>query len=378
MCKRLESDSPLASIVMSSYNYARYLPQAIDSTLAQTYRPLEIIVVDDGSTDQSPDIIRSYGDQVMAIFKANGGQASAWNAGYARSKGCALFFMDSDDLLLPTAVERAMERFVDPLVVKVHWHAWEIDAEGRISKEPGFMQLEEGNLRGQLLAEGPYGYVWPPTTQNAWRRSFLELVMPMPESEYRISPDLYLAALVPLYGNIALLSEPQSFWRGHGVNASYQNTFEDRLRAGLERDDLCLKTLARHCAKLGLAAERDKWEKQMWYRQIDLAIKDIDQVIPPGQSFILVDQDEWACGQEIKGRHCVPFPEKDGLYWGYPESDAVGIAEVERVRAKGVGFMVFAWPHMWWREYYTELTEYLERSCKRLLANDRVAIYDMR
>src|SRR5215469_1766841 len=81
------SKLPLASIVISSYNYGRFLPDAIDSALGQTYSRTEVIVVDDGSADHSREVIAGYGERVLPLWKDNGGQASALNAGYRASKG---------------------------------------------------------------------------------------------------------------------------------------------------------------------------------------------------------------------------------------------------------------------------------------------------
>jgi glycosyltransferase involved in cell wall biosynthesis len=94
------------SIVIDNYNYARFLRQAIDSALAQAYRPLEVVVVDDGSTDDSAEIMRSYGDKICAVFKENGGQGSAFNAGFARSTGEIVALLDADDYLKPGAIEQ--------------------------------------------------------------------------------------------------------------------------------------------------------------------------------------------------------------------------------------------------------------------------------
>src|SRR5690606_12189934 len=87
-----DSDSPdglpvLVSIIISSHNYERYLAEAIDSALAQDYPRVEVIVVDDGSTDGSRRIIEQYGDRIVPILKAQGGQCSCVNAGFAASRG---------------------------------------------------------------------------------------------------------------------------------------------------------------------------------------------------------------------------------------------------------------------------------------------------
>ena len=102
---------PLATIIITSYNYAAYVGRAIDSALAQTYPQVEVIVVDDGSRDGSAEIIAQYGNRIGSLLKANSGQASAWNAGFNLSHGDVICFLDSDDVLLPTAMEKAMCAF---------------------------------------------------------------------------------------------------------------------------------------------------------------------------------------------------------------------------------------------------------------------------
>ena len=89
----------LVSIIINNYNYARFLRAAIDSALGQSYASIEVLVVDDGSTDQSRAIIDSYGDRVKSILKKNGGQASALNAGFAQCQGDIVIFLDADDVL---------------------------------------------------------------------------------------------------------------------------------------------------------------------------------------------------------------------------------------------------------------------------------------
>src|SRR5262245_12737070 len=125
------SNGLLASIIIDNYNYGRFLREAIDSALGQTYPHTEVIVVDDGSTDDSREVIASYGDRIIALLKENGGQASAFNRGFAVSRGEIVCFLDADDTLLPTAMEQAVALFAEAEVVKVHWPLWVVDEQGK-------------------------------------------------------------------------------------------------------------------------------------------------------------------------------------------------------------------------------------------------------
>src|SRR5580658_5195808 len=94
---------PLVSVVIPCYNSARYLGETIESVLAQTYARVEVIVVDDGSTDATPKIAQSY--PVQYVYQANRGISAARNTGVIHSRGKYVQFLDHDDRLLPTAIE---------------------------------------------------------------------------------------------------------------------------------------------------------------------------------------------------------------------------------------------------------------------------------
>ena len=98
----------LVSILIPCFNAERWIAQAIESALAQTHAPREVIVVDDGSTDDSREIIARYGNRIISVLKENGGQASALNAGGAASRGEIICLLDSDDSFDAHKVERVI------------------------------------------------------------------------------------------------------------------------------------------------------------------------------------------------------------------------------------------------------------------------------
>lgn len=101
---------PSVSVIIPAYNAAWCIRRAVDSVLAQEFREFELIVVDDGSNDDTAAILATYGDAVRLVSKANGGLSSARNAGLAAAKGRYVAFLDADDWWLPTKLTRQIER----------------------------------------------------------------------------------------------------------------------------------------------------------------------------------------------------------------------------------------------------------------------------
>lgn len=367
----------IASVIISSHNYGQFVGASIDSALGQTYPHTEVIVVDDGSTDDSRDVIRGYEHRVHALFKENGGQASALNAGFVMSRGEVVFFLDSDDKLLPTAVERAVEIFREPGVAKAHWPVQVINRRGELTEEIKSFNLPEGDLRDLVVRRGPHGYRWPPTSGNAWARATLERLLPIPEAEFTTCPDLFLA-LAPLFGLVRRIAEPQTLSRLHGQRNSGRDSFEERVAVGARRIARCLEALERHCRALGIPIDTQEWEQGYWWRQIQQTWRLIAEIVPPGSAFILVDEDTWAMDDVVAGRRHVPFMERKGRFCGWPPDDAAAIQEVERLRQAGADFMVFAWHCLWWLEHYTELNRHLQTNYRCLVENDQVALFDLR
>jgi glycosyltransferase involved in cell wall biosynthesis len=376
------SSAAQASIIISNYNYGRFLGQAIESALSQTYANTEVIVVDDGSTDDSREVLAGYADRVQVLLKENGGQASAFNCAFRRTRGDVIVLLDADDLLLPTAIEKAVGLFSKRRTAKVHWPLWVIDERGRRTGEvcPDWGPLAEGDLREAVLGRGADGYVWPPTSGNCWSRACLEQVVPFPEAGNSIWPDFYLATLVPLYGLVYRLPEPQGLYRIHGANYTYV-AIEARLGRLRQQQDRCEEALGAHCRALGLRPDLEACREHSWYewlRQIHLAARDIATVIPAGASYALADEATWTTRDLALPGRPVPFPERAGEYAGRPDDDESALRDFERLRRAGASFMVFGWPAFWWLEHYAGFADHLRACFPCILENDRVVVFDLR
>lgn len=141
---------PLVLVVIPSYNYAQYLPEAIDSVLAQTYPKIEVIVVDDGSTDESILTLKQYSSRIRYIRQKNQGVAAARNRGIHQSVGELIAFLDADDYWLPLKIERQVEQFIKtPDLGMVHCGVIEVDeATGLEVKR---LDGQQGDVADELL-----------------------------------------------------------------------------------------------------------------------------------------------------------------------------------------------------------------------------------
>lgn len=369
---------PLASIIVNNYNYGRFLGEAVDSALAQTYAPVEVLVVDDGSIDHSRSVIESYGSRIVAVLKKNGGQASAFNAGFTASRGEVVIFLDADDVLMPTAVERALESFTADMA-KVHWPMQEIDSSGEatgrlIPHDP----LPKGDLRAFTFRKGPSSSVSPPTSGNAWARTFLDQVMPVPEKEHRIGADAFLFGLAPAFGTIGRLRQPHGRYRVHGRNNYRGRGLEDRLRTGLCGIEEQWRLLKAHMSAVGRHANTAEWELGSYFHRLRDALDQIDARADAGETLIVADEGKWGLDPIVRGRRFLPFLEHEGDYWGPPEDDETAIGELERMKEDlDVTKFIVAWPAFWWLAHYETFAEHLRAHFACAFQNENMIIFDL-
>ncbi len=355
---------PAASIVVLNYNYAEFLSAAIDSALAQQQSAaVEVIVVDDGSTDNSTEVIDSYGSRIIPVFKANGGVDTAVNAGYARTQAAVVVFLDADDVLLPQAIQQLLPHFADGRVVKVHWAMPIVDRKGnRTGDTAPAYELGDGDLRGDILLEGPDACHSAPMSGNAWARWALDKILPLPDSGFKGHADTYLGKLAPIWGPVRRLDTPLSLYRLHGRNTYASLKLEERNRRNLALYDVLCRVLADALARQGAAFDRARWvagrNEYLWMQELEDTIV---RVIPAGTSFILLDEAQWVRPPELAGYRPLPFPQNNGQYDGAPADSASAIREAERLCAAGAKFVIVAWPALWWLRHYAEFHSWLRK-----------------
>jgi glycosyltransferase involved in cell wall biosynthesis len=366
---------PLVSIIVCSYNYERFLKACVDSALMQTYPNIEIVVVDDGSTDASQDIISSYGTKVSSVLREkNAGAKATYNAAIELTKGDYILYLDSDDILDRNAIGRAVELFRDPEVTKVHWPLRIIDADGNdTGKLAPSTPLPEGDFRALIPDKGPFAYGCPPTSGNIYRRDLLARILPFPRGAY---VDDYPSMWAMVYGRIGAVHEPLGYYRVHGTN-NYENMiFDEKLKKDLAYLEFCCNELGAHYRAQGISIDTEEWKRNSWHWQNAQWVNDITRVVPEGDTLILVDEG-WTTSRSIAGRQVAPFLERNGDYWGRPPDDETAIKELERMRREGAHFIVFLSHTFWWLVTYPQFDAYLHSQYKCVLQNERTTVFEI-
>jgi glycosyltransferase involved in cell wall biosynthesis len=207
------SPGPLVTVLIISYNYGRFLRDAIESALNQTYRNIEVVVVDDGSTDNSREIIHNYGSRIVAVLKENGGQSTALNAGFAASRGEIICLLDADDSFDSCKVETVIP----------------YSQQGSMLYHPLRLQPGGGLFPSVIVAHTDFydyarryrfvPYIGSPTTGLIFRRDLALRLTPLPYVP--MCADDFLVRGAALTGKVIAIPDVLASYRVHGANAWY-------------------------------------------------------------------------------------------------------------------------------------------------------------
>jgi glycosyltransferase involved in cell wall biosynthesis len=287
--------TPLVTVLIDTYNYGQYIEEAVESILAQEFprERREILVVDDGSTDNTDERLKKYGDAIRYVRKPNGGQASAFNLGFAEARGEIVVTLDADDLWLPQKLRRVCETFEkNPDAGMVYHRTYLWRGAEQTDYDSYFVEVS-GRVPESRVSLLRYPMVG--TSCLAFRRSALSRLLPVPEA-LRSQADAYLTALIIFVAPVAALPEFLAKYRIHGANLFQANEGEST-REAVEH---------RVAMRAVLLTEIQKWLESNGH---DLASNDLQAYLK-----------QWTKAQELDGfnlhkpnrwkyfRHLVEYP----------------------------------------------------------------------
>lgn len=214
-------EKPLVSVLITNHNYERYIGEAIQSVLAQTYSNFEVVICDDGSTDDSCAVIEAWckkDPRILLIRQPNGGQGAALNTAFDAAKGDVIVLLDGDDMALERRLELIVRAFRQHPEAGMVTHALKIlDPQGQQSGRDPEEPLDEGWLAPSLL-RGPEP-VFPPTSGLALRVEIAKLIFPLP---CKLIPEAHWDWVVregaAFLAPVAALSEVAGNYRLHAHN----------------------------------------------------------------------------------------------------------------------------------------------------------------
>jgi glycosyltransferase involved in cell wall biosynthesis len=411
---------PLISIVLPTYNGSRYLSQSIESCLRQNLTDWELIIVDDASTDRTPDLIQQYAAQDRRIrpFRnaVNSKLPKSLNFGFAQARGELLTWTSDDNCYRPEALA-TMRAYLDtnPAVDLVYTGYTVIDDDDRPTKSgpPGAGPLRDLPFRNVVGACFLY------------RRTIHEQLGGYAEDLFLVEDyDFWLRASTQF--NLRFLDQDLYLYRWHGQSLTLQQPAKVRLarekalarnlgqmgwlerstrakawkqlidQAVTRRDRAAARSHFRHSLandplmafRVGFDAMAFtclprpllrwfEWLEEMRHRRrLKRAAQEIQRLIPAEQGFILVDEEQLR--PQLQPSRATPFLEKDGAWWGAPDNDDTALRELERLREAGASHIVFAWPSFWWLDYYQTFHRELRTRYRCVLENKRVVVFSLK
>jgi glycosyltransferase involved in cell wall biosynthesis len=251
--------NPTVTVLVDTYNHERFIGEALVSVVEQDFpaSEMEILVVDDGSTDGTPEIVRKFAPRARLLRKANGGQASAFNFGIPEARGEMVAFLDGDDWWARNKLTRVVEAMATDADVGIVGHGIvNVRRDGSHQAEvlrEGF-RFRANTVEGAKLFRRRGAFLG--TSRMTIRRDLLKRIGPVPEP-IRVQADEYLFTLASVLAYARILEEALTFYRLHGSNAFQNDKFN------LERERQKQKALATLVSSLRERLDREGIDKKV-------------------------------------------------------------------------------------------------------------------
>lgn len=215
------TERPLVSVLIANYNYEKYLPEALDSLIAQTYGNWEAVVCDDGSTDGSRRLIERYAARdarIRYVFQPNGGVSSALNSAYGQSRGEIISLLDADDVFSATKLEKSVAILRNSPSAGLAIHPLTpVSAGCKVIGKQIPAALAHGWVAHEALKSGGTVTGLPPCSGLTFRREVTNLLFPIPV-RLRCGSDGYLVRAALMITCVGPVAESLALYRLHGKN----------------------------------------------------------------------------------------------------------------------------------------------------------------
>lgn len=242
----------LVSIIITNFNYEKFVGAAVESALALQWDDIEVIVVDDGSTDRSPDLVRAFEPKITLLRQEHAGQRIAYNTGFKASHGDLVIFLDADDTLEPSII-REVSPLVREGVSKIQVQMNVIDSCGASvgSRFPQYRIIPSPESILKWYLSSGY-YPSPPGSGNVYARSYLDKIFPLDDSCGEAGDSSCIAA-APLLGDVHSVPKPLVNYRVHGSNdGAFSEIVIDRFGREVTRTLKCFDFSVRIALRAGL------------------------------------------------------------------------------------------------------------------------------
>jgi glycosyltransferase involved in cell wall biosynthesis len=214
-------ENPLVSVIISNYNYGRFLESALNSALEQTYQQLEVIVVDDGSTDDSQQVLSRFQDRITVLFQENSGQAAAFNAAFRKCCGEIICFLDADDCWQQNKVAEIVKKFREQCWGTV-FHDLTVEYTDTSKRQRLYSELNKKSLIGGflypgfLLGNAVVNFI--PSSGMSITRTLAKRIFPLHEQGWQICADTQIAFAAACFAPMGIIDQPLAIYRIHGRN----------------------------------------------------------------------------------------------------------------------------------------------------------------